>query len=118
MFSLDRTYAKEILNSLGITQSVTDRNRTLIPLSYHCVSLNDVYWIRTADESVTFAELNLYDNPLKGRHLAVTNKELVPDLSTKGCFPKAWIRSGTEFKLLKDGGETVVHRGLVASKIC
>ena len=56
--------------------------------------------------------------PLKGKHLTVTNKELAPDLSTKGCFPKAWIRSGTEFKLLKDGGEEVGRRELVASKIC
>ena len=127
VLSLDRTYAKEIMNSLGVSQSVTDRDRAQISLSYHCVSLNDVYWVRAAGEAVTFAELNLYDNPLneaivplplKGKHLTVTNKELAPDLSTKGCFPKAWIRSGTVFKLLKDGGEEVVRRELVASKIC
>lgn len=71
--------------------------------------------------------MNLYDSPLneaiiplplKGKHLTVTNQELAPDLSTKGCFPKAWIRTGAEFRLLKDGGGDVVHRELVASKIC
>ena len=127
VLSLDRTYAKEILNSLGVSQAVTDKDRAQISLSYHCVSLNDVHWVRTEDENVTFAELNLYDNPLneaiiplplKGKHLTVTNKELAPDLSTKGCFPKAWIRNGTEFCLLKDGGEKVVRRELHASKIC
>lgn len=127
VLSLDRTYAKEIMNSLGVSQAVTDQDRAQISLSYHCVSLNDVYWVRTRGEAVTFEELNLYDNPLneaiiplplKGKHLTVTNKELAPDLSTKGCFPKAWIRTGTEFRLLKDGGEDVVHRELVASKIC
>lgn len=127
VLSLDRTYAKQIMNSLGVPQAVTDRDRAQISLSYHCVSLNDVYWVRTAGEAVTFAELNLYDNPLneaiiplplKGKHLTVTNKELAPDLSTKGCFPKAWIRTGTEFRLLKDGGEDVVRRELLASKIC
>ena len=127
VLSLDRTYAKEILNSLGVSQSVTDYDRAQISLSYHCVSLNDVYWVRTAGEKVLFAELNLYDNPLneaiiplplKGKHLTVTNKELAPDLSTKGCFPKAWIRSGAEFYLLKDGGEEVVRKELIASKIC
>ena len=127
VLSLDRTYAKEIMNSLGVSQAVTDQDRAQISLSYHCVSLNDVYWVRIVGEQVTFAELNLYDNPLneaiiplplKGKHLTVTNKELAPDLSTKGCFPKAWIRSGTEFRLLKDGGEDVVRRELVASKIC
>lgn len=127
VLSLDRTYAKEIMNSLGVSQAVTDQDRAQISLSYHCVSLNDVYWVRTVGEDVTFAELNLYDNPLneaiiplplKGKHLTVTNKELAPDLSTKGCFPKAWIRTGTEFRLLKDGGEDVVQRELLASRIC
>lgn len=127
VLSLDRTYAKQIMNSLGVPQAVTDRDRAQISLSYHCVSLNDVYWVRTVGEAVSFKELNLYDNPLneaiiplplKGKHLTVTNKELAPDLSTKGCFPKAWIRTGTEFRLLKDGGEEVVRRELAASKIC
>ncbi len=127
VLSLDRTYAKEIMNSLGVSQAVTDQDRAQISLSYHCVSLNDVHWVRTEGEAVTFAELNLYDNPLnealiplplKGKHLTVTNQELAPDLSTKGCFPKAWIRTGTEFRLLKDGGEDVVRRELLASKIC
>ena len=55
---------------------------------------------------------------MKGKHLTVTNQELAPDLSTKGCFPKAWIRKGNEFCLLKDGGEEVVRRELLASRIC
>ena len=127
VLSLDRTYAKEIMNSLGVSQAITDQDRAQISLSYHCVSLNDVYWVRTESETVTFAELNLYDNPLnealiplplKGKHLTVTDQELAPDLSTKGGFPKAWIRTGTEFRLLKDGGEDVVRRELLASKIC
>lgn len=127
VLSLDRTYAKEIMNSLGVSQAVTDQDRAQISLSYHCVSLTDVYWVRTVGEAVTFAELNLYDHhlneaiiplPLKGKNLTVTNRELAPDLSTKGCFPKAWIRTGTEFRLLKDGGEEAVRRELTASKIC
>jgi len=127
VLSLDRTYAKEIMNSLGVSQALTDQDRAQIALSYHCVSLNDVYWVRMAGEVATFAELNLYDNPLneaiiplplKGKHLTVTNRELAPDLSTKGCFPKAWIRTESEFRLLKDGGEEVVRRELLASKIC
>ena len=39
MLTLDRTYAKEILNSIGASQSVTDRERAQIALSYHCLSL-------------------------------------------------------------------------------
>ena len=37
----DRTYAKEILNSIGASQSVTDRERVQIALFYHCLSLLD-----------------------------------------------------------------------------
>lgn len=127
VLSLDRKYAKELLNSIGVSQAVTDRDRANISLSYHCVSLTDVYWVRRLGEEVTFAELNLYDNPLndaivelslKGRQMTVTNQELAPDLSTKGCFPKAWIRGKEGFRLLKDGGEDAVARELLASEIC
>lgn len=127
VLSLDRTYAKEILNSIGVAQAVTDKERARISLSYHCVSLTDVYWVREQGENASFSKLNLYDNPLneaivelslKGRQMTVTNHELAPDLSTKGCFPKAWIRTEEGFKLLKDGGEDEVRKELLASKIC
>ncbi len=127
VLSLDRKYAKELLNSIGVVQATTDKDRADISLSYHCVSLTDVYWVREEGETLTFSELNLYDNPLneaivdlslKGRQMTVTNQELAPDLSTKGCFPKAWIRGDNGFKLLKDGGEEAVKRELLASQIC
>lgn len=127
VLSLDRAYAKEILNSIGVAQAVTDKERAKISLSYHCVSLTDVYWVRKEEEKIAFSELNLYDNPLneaivelslKGRQMTVTNHELAPDLSTKGCFPKAWIRTEDGFKLLKDGGTEEVRKELLASKIC
>ncbi|MBR4982104.1 MAG: hypothetical protein IKY94_06065 [Lachnospiraceae bacterium] len=127
VLSLDRAYAKEILNSIGVAQAVTDKERAKISMSYHCVSLTDVYWVKKEEEIITFSELNLYDNPLneaivelslKGRQMTVTNRELAPDLSTKGCFPKAWIRTEEGFKLLKDGGADEVRKELLASKIC
>ncbi len=46
MMPPDRTYAKEILNSIGASQSVTDRDRAQIALSYHCLSLLDVFWVK------------------------------------------------------------------------
>lgn len=50
MLTLDRTYAKEILNSIGASQSVTDRERAQIALSYHCLSLLDVFWVKEENE--------------------------------------------------------------------
>lgn len=127
VLSLNRKYAKELLNSIGASQATTDLERAKISLSYHCVSLTDVYWIRQCGEEISFAELNLYDHPLndaivelslKGRQMTVTNHELAPDLSTKGCFPKAWIRGEEGFKLLKDGDKENVKREILASEIC
>ena len=125
--SLDREYAKEILNSIGMAQVITDRDRAKISLSYHCVSLTDIYWVKESSEKISYDKINLYDHSLneavvqlslRGKPMTVSNQELAPDLSTRGCFPKAWIRRGKEFILLKDGGRDVVKKELLASKIC
>ncbi|MCI5903249.1 MAG: hypothetical protein MRZ74_12075, partial [Blautia sp.] len=127
VLSLDRKYAKEILNSIGMAQAMTDRDRAKISLSYHCVSLTDIYWVKKSDEEISFEKINLYDNSLneavvelslRGKPMTVTNQELAPDLSTKGCFPKAWIRREKDFILLKDGGDDAVQKELLASKLC
>lgn len=127
VLSLDRKFAKDIFNSIGVAQAVTDRDRAMISLSYHCVSLTDVYWVKTTEEEICFNDINLYDHTLndavveltlKGRQLTVTNTELAPDLSTRGLFPKAWIRTADGFRLLKDGGEDAVEKEILASTIC
>lgn len=127
VLSLDRKYAKAILNSIGAVQAVTDRDRAMISLSYHCVSLTDVFWVKQKEEELSFSDINLYQHSLneaiveislRGRQMTVTNRELAPDLSTKGYFPKAWIRKENGFRLLKDGGAKTVFRELLASQIC
>lgn len=52
VLSLDRKYAKEILNSIGVPQAVTDRDWANISLFYHCVSLTDVFGVRQQGEDV------------------------------------------------------------------
>ncbi len=127
VLTLDRQYAKEILNSIGMLQAVTDRERAKIALSYRCASLTDVFWVKKQNERITFNEINLYDNhldrtfidiALKGRQYTVENEYLARDLATNGCFPKAWKRAGNSFVLLKDGGNEAVERELLASRIC
>lgn len=132
VLTLDRTYAKEVLNAIGMTQAVTDKDRAGIALSYHCVTLTDVFWTRKKGETVTFSELNLYshsltdafvDVSLLGKNLTVENAELLKqedtagDISTQGAVPKAWIRRDGQFYLLKDGGERDVKAELLASRI-
>lgn len=46
VLTLDRKYAKEILNSIGMLQAVTDKERAQIALSYRCASLTDIFWKR------------------------------------------------------------------------
>lgn len=128
MLTLDRTYAKEILNSIGASQSVTDRERAQIALSYHCLSLLDVFWVKEENETVRFEDINLYthslsnafvDIALRGHQMAVKNAHLLAnDLSTGGCYPKAWVRREDGFYLYKDGGQDAVEREVLASKIC
>ena len=128
VLTLDRQYAKEILNSIGAPQSMTDRDRARIALSYHCLSLTDVYWVCEVGENVSFAQINLYTHSLdralihlslRGRQMTVTNAHLLAgDLSTHGCYPKAWVRKEDGFCLYKDGGAAAVEKEVLASQIC
>ena len=132
VLTLDRRFAKEILNSIGAKQAVTDRDRAAIAISYHGLSLTDVYWIKFNRENVSFADLSLFrhslsgafaDVSLNGRSLTVQNAELLKpndaagDIGTQGVAPKAWIRENGTFYLLKNGDERDVQAELLASKI-
>ena len=132
ILTLDRKYAKEILNSIGAKQAVTDKERAKIAISYHGLSLTDVYWIKQDHEKVFFSDLSLFrhslsgafaDVSLNGRSLTVQNTELLTpndaagDIGTQGVDPKAWIRKDDTFYLLKDGDERDVKAELLASKI-
>ena len=132
ILTLDRQYAKEILNAIGASQGPTDKERAQIALSYHCVTLTDVFWTKKEEETVSFHDINLYEHSLSeafvdvslfGRSLTVQNAELLTlsdaagDVSTQGAAPKAWIRRENAFYLLKDGDERDVRAELLASKI-
>ena len=61
----------------------------------------------------------LVDIALRGHQMAVTNAHLLAnDLSTGGCYPKAWVRKEEGFYLYKAGGQDAVEREVLASKIC
>lgn len=132
VLTLDRKYAKEILNAIGATQSGTDRERARVSLSYHCVTLTDVFWTKTEDEEISYTDVNLYEHSLSdafadvslfGKQLTAENAELMRpedaagDVSTQGAAPKAWVRREGEFYLLKDGGERDVNAEILASRL-
>ena len=132
ILTLDRKYAKEILNSIGAIQAYTDRDRAAIAISYRALSLMDVYWVRAKGDTKSYAEISLYnhslskafvDVSLKGKNLTAANAELITwqdeagDVGTPGVAPKAWIREDDIFYLLKDGDQRDVGAELLASKI-
>lgn len=132
VLTLDRKYAKEILRVIGANQAVTDKDRAMIAVSYHGLTLTDVFWIRRAKEQITFEKLNLYnhslsdafaDVSLRGKDITLQNAELfitqeaAGDIGTVGVAPKAWVRKNGDFYLLKDGDERDVDAELLASKI-
>ena len=46
------------MNSIGAKQAVTDRDRAMIAIPYHCLSLTDVYWVKLDREAVAAIGLN------------------------------------------------------------
>ncbi len=132
VLTLDRKYAKEIMNSIGATQAATDKDRAAIAISYHGLTLTDVFWIRAKGEKIAFADISLYrhslsgafaDVSLRGRQLTAQNAELLKpldaagDVGTSGVAPKAWVRRDGVFWLLKDGDPRDVAAELLASEI-
>lgn len=116
----NRQHKDVILKSFKLTS----KKSAQIALLCHCLSLTDVYWVRTYNESITFQGINLYDNhsenslidaSLLGKQITLPSlKGAIKDLSTDGRFPKAW--SGN--KLLKGGNPVVIRNEILASKIC
>ena len=128
----DRKYAKEIMNALGLKQAVTDRDRAEIAISYHCLSLTDVYWVREKGEAIRYADVNLYEHSLSnafvdvalcGKSLTAQNagmlkaEDAAGDVATAGVAPKAWVRRDGTFWLYKDGDRKEVEAELLASRI-
>lgn len=127
ILTLDREYSKELLNSCGLKQSNTDKDKADIALQYMCLSLKDFYWVKEVGTNYTWENVNLFDNSLsnavvdialKGKSLTITNSKLIDsDLATDGVFPKAWYRDKNTFYMYKGNRDDSVNKEVRASKI-
>lgn len=127
ILSLDREYAKAILNACNIKQATTDKDRADISLSYKCLSLKDFYWVKKENDTETWESINLFDHSLSnavidiallGKNLTVSNRHLLTsDLATDGLFPKAWVRKDGRFYLYKGDKNNSVEKEVNASKL-
>ena len=61
ILSPKRQYADVILKSLPIATKYYAQ----ISLFCHCLSLTDLYWVRTLNKPITYSSINLYDNNLE-----------------------------------------------------
>lgn len=112
--SIGRSYAKEILNTLRLSQT----NRYAVCKACRGLSLEDSYWIRQEGDEKTWEEVNLFENPLSlfiteislsGKNTnysmeAQVKKEIhTPELTTLGASAKGWIRHEDGLYLHKVG---------------
>ena len=85
------------------------------------LSLNDCYWVTTADADDTFARVNLYENPISNvlASLVFTGygssirSSLIssPEFTTNGMLPKCWRRIGGRIYLYKGGTTGAANTG-------
>ncbi|MBQ2986283.1 MAG: hypothetical protein IJE23_02235 [Tyzzerella sp.] len=112
--SLGRSYAKEILNTLRLSQN----NRYAIFKACRGLSLEDAYWVKQDGDTQTWEDVNLFYNPLtlfvtevslSGRNkqfkvdVDVKQNIHTPELTTLGASAKGWIRHEDGLYLHKVG---------------
>ncbi len=121
--SIGRSYAKEILNSLRLSQT----NRYAVCKACRGLSLEDAYWIRQEGDEKSWEEVSLFRNELtlfvaelalsgssshqirtelKGLYEFLPEKNLrihTPELTTLGTSAKGWIREADGLYLHKVG---------------
>lgn len=103
----DREYIDKVFKLMGIN-SVSDYLNVSLGLS-----LNDTLWFRPENCELSWADVNLYDDPFNETiaRLALTGQapagELIatasPELATNGMLPKCWHRCDDGIYLMKGG---------------
>ena len=88
----------------------------------HCLSLTDTLWVKSDRESVTWKDVNLYENNfdevvsklsfdgngLFGIQMSTTS----PELTTDGAYDKCWLNEKDGIHLIKTGSEGARNTGL------
>ncbi|MCL2152675.1 MAG: XRE family transcriptional regulator [Oscillospiraceae bacterium] len=113
----NRTFALEILRSLGLSQNNT---KDIIDVCKG-LSLNDSYWIVPEGFDGKYAVFNLYSNRFSEilslvAYTGVTQSDAAfstsPELTTNGMLPKAWRRiEGKGIFLYKGGSSGFANSG-------
>lgn len=113
---------RHVLDSLGL-QSTTE----LLDRS-HALSLSDRYWVKDEDSTLTWEQVNFFDNPFDeglGLNLLSVSQSHefsfdAPDSSTGGDLPKRWAIADDGERILIKGGRTGQEpiNETIASELC
>ncbi len=86
-----------------------------------CLSLTDTFWMKRADEDVTWNDISLYRNPFDDVIARIAfdgtgmygrqNSPTSPEFATSGSFAKCWIREENQISLLKRGSSGWANAG-------
>lgn len=88
----------------------------------HCLSLTDTLWVKSDRESVTWKDVNLYENnfdevvsklSFDGNGLfEIQMPTTSPELTTDGAYDKCWLNEKDGIHLIKTGSEGARNTGL------
>ncbi len=86
-----------------------------------CLSLTDTFWMKRADEPLTWDDVSLYRNPFDDVIARIAfdgtgmygraNSPTSPEYATSGSFAKCWVREDGRISLLKRGSSGYANAG-------
>ena len=117
VLSMSRKNAKYIMNALMVSQDNSVRTKMQLALAYHCLSLNDCYWVRRKSDGSKWEDVSLFRNKtenvltpvsLCGKVSSLFGKKLANscDITVDGTYRKSWVRTDVGFELYKGDDTT------------
>ena len=110
-----RVSIEKLMHELGM------RTRHDFIAMARCLSLTDTFWMKRADEHISWDDVSLYRNPfdeviariafdgtgMYGRQNSPTS----PEFATSGSFAKCWVREEGQISLVKRGSYGYANAG-------
>lgn len=110
-----RTSIEKLMRELGLTT-----RHDFIAMA-RCLSLTDTFWMKRADEDVSWSDVSLYRNPFDDVIARIAfdgtgmygrqNSPTSPEYATSGSFAKCWVREEGQISLLKRGTSGYANAG-------
>ena len=111
VIAMDRAHAKAILGHWGFSDLDSPQIKASLAIKCNLLSTEDKYWICTDPEKVRWEDVDITTKPthetiialaLQGRSSLIKDALAIPELTTRGIFPKAWVRTNGKLYLYKD----------------